>query len=151
MQYCGKYAWVWCCLSASIHYGEVIMSSQIDVVSNKLPHHCLFNRLFGCKSKKTSKLRVTGLCAGNSPGTGEFPAQLASQLREKYSHLMTSSCIAAAQYVTRNQFCPEHQRNCIMGRYIKAPCFTCCIRKLLIGKPKFCAVENLEFSAKTKR
>ena len=27
---------------------------------------------------KTSKLRVTGLCAGNSPGTGEFPAQMAS-------------------------------------------------------------------------
>ena len=25
-----------------------------------------------------SKLRVTGLCAGNSPGTGEFPAQMAS-------------------------------------------------------------------------
>ena len=24
------------------------------------------------------KLRVTGLCAGNSPGTGEFPAQMAS-------------------------------------------------------------------------
>ena len=28
--------------------------------------------------KKTSKLRYTGLCAGNSPGTGEFPAQKAS-------------------------------------------------------------------------
>ena len=27
---------------------------------------------------KTSKLCVTGLCAGNSPGTGEFPAQMAS-------------------------------------------------------------------------
>ena len=27
---------------------------------------------------KTSKLRVTGLCAGNSPGTGEFHAQMAS-------------------------------------------------------------------------
>ena len=25
----------------------------------------------------SSKLRVTGLCAGNSPGTGEFPAQMA--------------------------------------------------------------------------
>ena len=25
-----------------------------------------------------SKLRVTGLCAGNSPVTGEFPAQIAS-------------------------------------------------------------------------
>ena len=28
--------------------------------------------------KKTSKLRVTGHCAGNSPGTSEFPAQMAS-------------------------------------------------------------------------
>ena len=28
--------------------------------------------------KKTSKLHVTGLCVGNSPGTGEFPAQMAS-------------------------------------------------------------------------
>ena len=28
--------------------------------------------------KKTSKLRVTGLCAGNSPVAGEFPAQRAS-------------------------------------------------------------------------
>ena len=42
------------------------------------PHGCLLNRLFRRKSKKTSKLRVTGLCAGNSPGTGEFPAQMAS-------------------------------------------------------------------------
>ena len=31
-----------------------------------------------CISKKTSKLRVTGICAGNSPATGEFPAQRAS-------------------------------------------------------------------------
>ena len=30
------------------------------------------------RSKKTSKLRATGLCAGNSPVTGEFPAQMAS-------------------------------------------------------------------------
>ena len=30
------------------------------------------------RSKKTSKLRVTGLYAGNSPVTGEFPAQKAS-------------------------------------------------------------------------
>ena len=47
-------------------------------VSNHQPHGCLPNRLFRRKSKKTSKLRVTGLCAGNSPGTGEFPAQMAS-------------------------------------------------------------------------
>ena len=29
-------------------------------------------------STKTSKLRATGLCAGNSTGRGEFPAQMAS-------------------------------------------------------------------------
>ena len=28
--------------------------------------------------KNPSKLRVTGLCAGYSPGTGEFPAHMAS-------------------------------------------------------------------------
>ena len=49
-----------------------------DGVSNHQPHHCFLNRLFGCRSKKTSKLRVTGLCAGNSPGTGIFPARMAS-------------------------------------------------------------------------
>ena len=49
-----------------------------DGVSNHQPHDCLLNRLFRRRSKKTSKLRVTGLCAGNSPGTGEFPAQMAS-------------------------------------------------------------------------
>ena len=49
-----------------------------DSVSNHQPHDCLLNRLFRRKSQKTSKLRVTGLCVGNSPGTGEFPAQMAS-------------------------------------------------------------------------
>ena len=37
-------------------------------VSNHQPHGCLFNRLFRRRWKKTSKLRVTGLCPGNSPG-----------------------------------------------------------------------------------
>ena len=49
-----------------------------DSVSNHQPHHCLLNRLFRRRSKKTSKLRVTDLCMGNSPETGEFPAQRAS-------------------------------------------------------------------------
>ena len=49
-----------------------------DGVSNHQPHDCLLNYLFRRRSRKTSKLRVTGLCAGNSPVTGEFPAQMAS-------------------------------------------------------------------------
>ena len=47
-------------------------------VSDHQPHDCLFNRLFSRRSKKTSKLRVTDLCVGNSPVTGEFPEQRAS-------------------------------------------------------------------------
>ena len=47
-------------------------------VSNRQPHDCLLNRLFRRRSKKTLKLHVTGLCAGNSTGTGEFPPQRAS-------------------------------------------------------------------------
>ena len=49
-----------------------------DSVSYHQPHDCLFNRLLRRRSKKKSKLRVTGLCVGNSPGTGEFPAQMTS-------------------------------------------------------------------------
>ena len=44
-----------------------------DSISNHQPHDCFLNRLFRRRSKKTSKLRVTGLCAGNSPVPGEFP------------------------------------------------------------------------------
>ena len=49
-----------------------------DGVSNHQPHDCLPSRSFRPRSKKMSKLRVTGLCEGNSPVTGEFPAQMAS-------------------------------------------------------------------------
>ena len=35
--------------------------------SNHQPHDCLLNRLFRRRSKNTSKLRVSGLCEGNSP------------------------------------------------------------------------------------
>ena len=52
--------------------------NERDSVSNHQPNDCLLNRLFGRRSKKTSKPRVTGLCVGNPPVTGEFPAQMAS-------------------------------------------------------------------------
>ena len=40
--------------------------------------YCLLNYLFRRRSYKTSKLHFTGLCEGNSPVTGEFPTQRAS-------------------------------------------------------------------------
>ena len=65
---------VWNSTVKILHNNDVI----IDGVSNHQPRDCLLKRLFRRRSKKTSKLRVTGLCVGNSPGTGEFTAQMAS-------------------------------------------------------------------------
>ena len=58
------------------HYSDVIMGAIVSQISSLAS--VLLNRLIRCRSKKTSKLRVTGLCAGNSPETGEIPAQRAS-------------------------------------------------------------------------
>ena len=52
--------------------------NESDGVSNNRCLDCLIHPLFNRRSKKTSKLHVTGLCEGNSPVTGEFPAQRAS-------------------------------------------------------------------------
>ena len=46
-------------------------------VSNHQPHHCLLNLLFRRRTNKTSKLRVTGHCEGNSPVSSECPPQMA--------------------------------------------------------------------------
>ena len=70
-------------------------------VSNHQPHGCLLNRLFSRKSKKTSKLRVTGLCAGNSPGTGEFPAQMASYAENVSIWWRHHDLTYSSSYVTR--------------------------------------------------
>ena len=49
------------------------MASQITSLT--IVCSCVYSRR---RSKKTSKLRVTGLCEGNSTVTGEFPSQRAS-------------------------------------------------------------------------
>ena len=52
--------------------------TERDSVSNHQPHGCLLNGLLRRRSKKTSKLRVTGLCVGNSPGPVNSPHKGAS-------------------------------------------------------------------------
>ena len=52
--------------------------NEHDGISNHQHLNCLLNRLFRCRSKKTSRLHVIGLCEGNSPVTSEFPTQRAS-------------------------------------------------------------------------
>ena len=55
----------------------LLWRNERDSVSNHRRLFCLLNHLFRRRSKKTSKLRVTGLWAGNWPVIGEFPAQRA--------------------------------------------------------------------------
>ena len=58
------------------HYSDVIisaMASQITDVSIVYRTACL-----GADQRKHTKLRLTGLAEENSPVTGEFPAQMAS-------------------------------------------------------------------------
>ena len=52
--------------------------NERDGVSNHQRLDGLFNCFLGHRSKKISKLRVTGLYEGISPITGEFPSQRAS-------------------------------------------------------------------------
>ena len=54
--------------------------NESDSISNHQCLDCLLNLLFRRRSKKTSKLRITGLCEGNSPVTSEFPTQRTSNV-----------------------------------------------------------------------
>ena len=58
-----------------IHYSNVIMvamASHITILT------IVYSTFYTGGIKEESKHRVTGLCAGNSPVAGEFPAQMAS-------------------------------------------------------------------------
>ena len=70
---CNHLAYNWALSQYTLQWGH---NGRNDV-SNYQPKGCLVCSTV-CWSKKTSKLRVTGLCAGYSPVTGECPAQMAS-------------------------------------------------------------------------
>ena len=59
------------------HYNNV---NERDGVANHRRPHGLLNCLFKRRTKNRSKLHVTGLCAGKSSVTGEFPAQSTSNV-----------------------------------------------------------------------
>ena len=61
-----------CTCSLQLH------NNERDGVSNHQRYNCLLNRLFRHRSKKILKFHVTVFCEGNSPVTGEFPTQMAS-------------------------------------------------------------------------
>ena len=60
------------------HYGDVIMDAMASQITSLT---IVYSTVYSGRWKKTSKLRVTGLCEGNSPVTGEFPAQMVSEMK----------------------------------------------------------------------
>ena len=58
-----------------MYYNDVMINAMASqITSLTIVYSTAYSRR---RSKKTSKLRVTGLCERNSPVTGEFPAQRA--------------------------------------------------------------------------
>ena len=70
-------SWPWTTASLrSTHYNDVIMSTMASqITSLTIVYSTVYSRR---RSKKASKLHVTGVCEWNSLVTGEFPAQKAS-------------------------------------------------------------------------
>ena len=58
-----------------LRYRDVIMSAMASQITSLTIIH---STVYSGADKKTSKLRVTGHCEGNSPVTGEFPARRVS-------------------------------------------------------------------------
>ena len=110
-----------------------------DGVSNHQPHDCLLNGLFRHRSKKTSKLHFTGFCEGNSPGTGEFPAQMASN--GEMFHLMTSS------WSTRNDKMQEVYTMKYMQGWSSNPFHWCLSHHISNSMKTWCRHQMETFSA----
>ena len=73
--------------------------NECDGDSNHRRYDCLLSRLFRRRSMKTWKLRVTGLCEGNSLVTREFSAQRASNAENPFDDvIMRQNCLYTIHY-----------------------------------------------------
>ena len=64
-----------CKSNISQHYNDGIMGVMASQITSLT---IVYSTVYSGAVKKTSKLRVTGLCAGKSPVTGQFPAKITS-------------------------------------------------------------------------
>ena len=95
------------CLS---HYKDVIMSALASqITSLTTVYSTVYSRR---RSQKTSKLCVAGLCAGNSPVTGEFPAQRVSNA-ENVSHWFSSNSCTCYHAPSLFQIYNNNQQGCL--------------------------------------
>ena len=57
------------------HYNDVIIGAMASQITSLI---IVYSTVYSGADQETWKLCIDGLCAGNSPGTGEIPAQMAS-------------------------------------------------------------------------
>ena len=129
------FGWPW----RRVHYfrNDLLQwrNNDLEGVSNHQPHDCLFIRFFRRRSTKTSKLRVTGLSEGISPGTSEFPAQRASNA-EKVSIWWRHFPTLCALWNALNEWYGPVLRKYIVWRYtpfthgLRPLCLRCATIKL---------------------
>ena len=73
-----------------------------DGVSNHRRINCLPNILFRRRSKKTSRLRITGFCVGKPLVTSGFPSQMAMAVAQKI--------IPSDDVITKSRLYVRHQQ-----------------------------------------
>ena len=116
------FLFVSCYSSTTVKDGVLVWSHCIslqwrhdehDGVSSHQRLDYLPNRLFRRWSKKTSGLRVTGLCAGNSPVIAQLPAQRASNAENgstwwrhhvHYALYTATFCMPSCKYDSQTHF-----------------------------------------------
>ena len=98
------------------HYNDVIMSTMASqVTSLMIVYSIIYSRR---RSKKASKPRVTGLCVGNSPVIGEFPAQRPVMRKVfPFDDVIVDSC-ARSRYKGQVETITSHN---ICGMYLIVP------------------------------
>ena len=83
------------CFDLAKHYSDVTVGAMASQITNLA---IVYSAVYSGPDEKTSKLRVTGLCEGNSPVTGEFPAQRASNLEMfPFDDVIMSTGVTATQ------------------------------------------------------
>ena len=94
----------------------ITMTSWWALWRLKSPASRLFTQPFlVIYSKKTWKLRITGLCVGNSPMTGEFPSQRASNAEMfPFDDVIMSSGSSGAVFGSDNALSPVKRQSFIL-------------------------------------
>ena len=83
-----------------------------DGASNHRRLDCLLRCLLKRRSKKTSTLRVSGLCKGNPPVTGGFPSERASNVENVFVFFIwwrhhATNQFTATRPITRECWCTD--------------------------------------------